>query len=195
MAMLRDVSGGVLDTRRCAGPTRVCATTRTIWTMMRVIVTAMLVAVSTLATGAPAGDAMLVMKGADVDLVDEGTGAAHAPTASMSRYYSKVTLPAPPMFYIPSFGYRCNKRSMRCKRGDGETPGRRKGYRLKDTPASASVGPTLMRGIQLPAPKPIFIPRGNVRILPLQLIAVQCTVSTDCVRERSAAVLLTRSYN
>ena len=79
------------------------------------------------------------------------------------RHFAKMTLPAPPVFYIPSYGYRCNKRTMRCRRAAGEAPGRRVGARAAGTPSSSSVRPTLFRAIQLPAPKPIFFPKGNVR--------------------------------
>ena len=81
------------------------------------------------------------------------------------RHFAKVTLPAPPVFYIPSYGYRCNKRTMRCRRAAGEAPGRRVGARAADTPLSSAVRPTLFRAIQLPAPKPISIPKGNVRAI------------------------------
>ena len=87
--------------------------------------------------------------------------------SALGRNYAKIVLPAPPVFYIPSYGYKCNKQDMVCT---WSTDADDDPSFTSETipPWVASPVPAInsfSKPIKLPAPMPFLIPKGNVRRL------------------------------
>ena len=84
----------------------------------------------------------------------------------LSRNYAKIVLPAPPMFYIPSYGFQCLKQEMKCtKYNHNSTMLENDDAYQVIPPWIASPVPAIKsfaKPIQLPAPIPFLIPKGDV---------------------------------
>ena len=84
---------------------------------------------------------------------NEGGDNADEYTANGTAFF-KLTLPPPPVFFIPSFGWHCNPTTGTCRRMHSA------GAKMEKLGDDA---PMLVRPVQLPAPMPLLLPKGNVR--------------------------------